>query len=219
VHPVAALEDGTALYAPLGELPYDPVEDLVQCHLCGDWHRTLGPHLRRHGWTADEYRRAVGLSPRRPLVTPSVSSRRATIARALAERDPRVCAGLALGVERARSGALPAAGTAVMSRELARPPLFELRRRQGRAIGLRRAETFRARREARARELGYQDLARYLHTRYVLDGAQVEDLARELAAASSAVIAEMDRAGIPRRPRGERTARAHAARRARRQRA
>jgi hypothetical protein len=97
--------------------------------------------------------------------------------------------------------------------------LFELRRRQGRAIGLRRAEAFRAQRELRARELGYPDLATYLRQRYVIDGARVEDLARELAAAVSAVVAEMDGAGIPRRPRGERTARAHAARRARRGRA
>jgi hypothetical protein len=39
---VATLEDGTALYAPRGELPYDPVADLVQCHLCGRWYRALG---------------------------------------------------------------------------------------------------------------------------------------------------------------------------------
>ena len=81
--PVAELEDGTPLYAPLGELPYDPVDDRVQCHLCGESHRALGPHLRRHEWTADEHRLAVGLSPRRPLQAPSVSRRRAAIARAL----------------------------------------------------------------------------------------------------------------------------------------
>ena len=28
---VVVLEDGTALYAPVGELPYDPIEDGVQC--------------------------------------------------------------------------------------------------------------------------------------------------------------------------------------------
>jgi hypothetical protein len=108
-----------------------------QCHLCGQWHRALGSHLRRHGWTADEYRRAAGLSPRRPLQSPSVSRRQAANARALADRDPRVRAGLAAGVERARAGELLAAGTAVRSRELARPQLFELRRRQGRDLGMR----------------------------------------------------------------------------------
>jgi hypothetical protein len=127
----------------------------------------------------------------------------------------RACgAALAIGVERARSGELPAAGTAVMSRELARPQLMELRRRQGRELGRRRAESFRAERELRARTLGYQDLAN-LRQRYTADGARVEDLARELDVALSAVVSEMDRAGIQRRPRGERTTRGHAARRAR----
>ena len=113
---------------------------------------------------------------------------------------------MALGVELARSGELPAAGTAVMSRELRRPQLLELRTRQGRDLGVRRAEAFRARRERRARELGFPDLAAYLHQRYVVDGARVVDLARELGAALSAVIADMNRAGICRQP-GERIAR------------
>ena len=81
-------------------------------------------------------------------------------------------------------------------------------------MGKGRAETFRARRENRARELGYPDLATYLHQRYTVDGALVEDLARELGAALSAVVADMDRAEIPRRSRSEARARAHAARRA-----
>jgi hypothetical protein len=66
----------------------------------------------------------------------------------------------------------------------------------------------------RARELGYPDLATYLYRRYALDGARVENLAGELGVALSSVVTDMDRAGVPRRPRGERTARAHAARRA-----
>jgi hypothetical protein len=81
-------------------------------------------------------------------------------------------------------------------------------------VGKQRAEPFRARREARAQDLGYPNLATYLHQRYTLDGAHVADLARELGVALSSVVAEMDRSGVPRRPQGERTARAHAARRA-----
>jgi hypothetical protein len=123
---------------------------------------------------------------------------------------------MATGVERARSGELAAAGTPVMSREVSRPQVRELRRRQGREIGVRRAEAFRARRERRARELGYEDLATYLRKRYGTDGARVKDLAAELGASLSSVVAEMDRVGIPRRPRGARTARAFAARRERR---
>ena len=47
----------------LGELAYDPDEDRVQCHLCGEWFRFLGSsHLRRtHGWTLAEYREAFRL--------------------------------------------------------------------------------------------------------------------------------------------------------------
>jgi hypothetical protein len=161
----------------------DPIEDRVQCHLCGQWHRKLGPHLRRHGLTADEYRREVGLRPRHPLQTPSLSERQAAVARSVIANHAHVRAAFSASIERARSGELPAAGTAVMSRELWRTELAELRSRQGRAMGERRAEAFRARRERRARELGYADLAAYLHQRYVVDGARVEDLARELAAA------------------------------------
>ncbi len=57
------LDDGTPYFAPLRELPRDPDEDLVQCHLCGEWFRFLGStHLRRtHGWTLARYREAFQL--------------------------------------------------------------------------------------------------------------------------------------------------------------
>jgi predicted transcriptional regulator len=84
------LEDGTVLHAPRGELPHDPLEDRVQCHFCGAWYRKLGPHLRRHGLTADDYRREVGLRPRHPLQPPSLSERQAAVARELVTRHPSV---------------------------------------------------------------------------------------------------------------------------------
>jgi rubrerythrin len=57
------LRDGTPYFAPLGEIPYDPDEDRVQCHLCGEWFRTIGgAHMiRRHGWTLARYRDAFAL--------------------------------------------------------------------------------------------------------------------------------------------------------------
>jgi predicted nucleic acid-binding Zn-ribbon protein len=57
------LGDGTPYFGKLGELAYDPDEDRVQCHLCGEWFRLLGSsHLRRtHGWTLAEYREAFHL--------------------------------------------------------------------------------------------------------------------------------------------------------------
>jgi hypothetical protein len=57
------LRDGTPYFAPLGEIAYDPDEDRVQCHLCGEWFRTIaGARLiRRHGWTLSRYRDAFAL--------------------------------------------------------------------------------------------------------------------------------------------------------------
>jgi hypothetical protein len=51
---VPRLEDGTPYFGGLGELAYDPDEDRVQCHLCGEWFRFVGgSHLRR---TSERYR-------------------------------------------------------------------------------------------------------------------------------------------------------------------
>lgn len=63
LRPTGQLEDGTAFYAPFGEIPYDPDEDRVQCHLCGGWYRIIGgTHLiKTHGWTVQEYRERFGL--------------------------------------------------------------------------------------------------------------------------------------------------------------
>ena len=60
---VPRLEDGTPYFGRLGELAYDPDEDRVQCHLCGEWFRFVGgSHLRRtHGWTLAGYREAFHL--------------------------------------------------------------------------------------------------------------------------------------------------------------
>lgn len=58
------LADGTPYFGQLGEVAYDPVEDRVQCHLCGEWFKWVGGlHLKyRHGWKIADYRRAFGLS-------------------------------------------------------------------------------------------------------------------------------------------------------------
>jgi ROS/MUCR transcriptional regulator protein len=70
------LPDGTPYFAPLGEVPYDPDEDKVQCHLCGDWFRFVGAsHVRWHGWTLDEYREAFHLLKRTSTAAPGVSDK------------------------------------------------------------------------------------------------------------------------------------------------
>jgi hypothetical protein len=56
-----------------------------------------------------------------------------------------------------------------------------------------RAEAFRARREQRARALGYQDLEDFYRRRYRTQRARVEDLAAELGCAESAVRGDLKR--------------------------
>ena len=74
---IGRLPDGTPNFAPLGEIPYDPDEDRVQCHLCGKWLRMIGStHLtRRHGWTLAQYRDVFGLLKGEPSCARGTSER------------------------------------------------------------------------------------------------------------------------------------------------
>lgn len=66
----------STLYGELGILDYDPVEDKIQCKLCGRWLVYLAPHLRwKHNLTVDEYREEFGLNRTQPLCTPSLSEK------------------------------------------------------------------------------------------------------------------------------------------------
>ena len=88
--PLSRLEDGTPIFAPLGLLVYDSQLDAVQCHLCGLWFKRINSqHLRRHSWTTEEYKRAMGLERHRPLFTPTLSARWAEHARRRLESDPK----------------------------------------------------------------------------------------------------------------------------------
>jgi rubrerythrin len=82
------LPDGTVYYGQLGKIAYDPDEDKVQCHLCGEWfHCVGGPHLtHKHQWTVVEYREAFHL----PRSTPTIArgareQRRAATTAAIAD--------------------------------------------------------------------------------------------------------------------------------------
>src|SRR5580700_4377589 len=57
--PIGALADGTLYFAPLAEVVV--AGDLVLCHLCGRWRRSVTAHLRAHGWTKEAYCEAFGL--------------------------------------------------------------------------------------------------------------------------------------------------------------
>jgi predicted nucleic acid-binding Zn-ribbon protein len=76
------LADGTRYFGQLAELAYDPDEDRVQCHLCGDWFRLLGSsHLRRtHGWTLAEYRETFHLPAKLATCSRDLSLRYSTYA-------------------------------------------------------------------------------------------------------------------------------------------
>jgi hypothetical protein len=78
MRPLGSLEDGTSYYAALGELPHNPQQDRVQCHLCGEWYRLVGgTHLSRtHGWTLAEYRDAFRLPQQSPTCSPGLSQER-----------------------------------------------------------------------------------------------------------------------------------------------
>ena len=68
--------ESSVLYGKPGVLAYDPVEDKVQCHMCGRWFVLLDPHLRwKHNLTSDEYREDFELNRTQPLCTPSLSEK------------------------------------------------------------------------------------------------------------------------------------------------
>lgn len=185
------------LFGPVGELPYDPDEDRVQCHLCGGWFRALAPgHLRRHDLTADEYRQIAGLKPSRALAVPSLSELRAAQLRERAASDARIQEGMRIGIALARSGRLQSRARSVAK---ARLPRIERERdlvASGRRIGSGRAAAFAQRRERRARDLGFETLEDYLRERYLGRRIRIVDLARELDASVSAVRGDLDRFGI-----------------------
>src|SRR5260370_5104846 len=102
--PVGVLDDGTPLYAPMGEVIVDG--SLVICHLCGRWLRSVTAHLRVHGWTKQAYCDAFGLERGQSLEGPETRKLRAA---ALVSRlifDPAMRQGSAAGRERARTGDL-----------------------------------------------------------------------------------------------------------------
>jgi ROS/MUCR transcriptional regulator protein len=99
------LPDGTAFYAPIGEVLADGSR--VVCHLCGRSLRSVAAHLPAHGWTKQEYCAAFGLERRQSLEGPETRKLRAA---ALASRlifDPAIREGSAAGRGRALRGPGP----------------------------------------------------------------------------------------------------------------
>jgi hypothetical protein len=121
-----ALADGTPCHAPVGEIVAEG--DLVVCHLCGRWFRSVTAHLRAHGWTKDGYCAAFGLERSQSLEGSATRKRRSAAFSARLVFEPAVRDGSAAGRARARTGALARdAAAAARGR-----PLPEQRRRKAR---------------------------------------------------------------------------------------
>ena len=200
------LPDGSYAFAPFGELLTDLDEQRVRCHLCGGWYARLGPHLRAHETNVREYRERFGLRAQRPLQAPELSVRAAEQLRARMATDERVQLGMARGHALARSGELPAMGTAAHASAAFVGERAASARRSGERLGAREAERNLQRRARRAVERGFDDLETYLRSRYVQQHARVADIAADLGVAETTVVADLERAGISRRPREERLA-------------
>jgi lambda repressor-like predicted transcriptional regulator len=187
IRPVAGvLADGTACYAPFGEVVI--VDDsLVTCHLCGRSLRSVTAHLKAHGWTKDAYCEAFGLERGQSLEGPQTRKLRAAALTARLVFDASVREGSAAGRDRARAGDLARdAAKAARGR-----PIPEQRRRKAlqalagvSPAAVAQANSERARRRlaevatAAARRAGYPDIRAFVLAR-AADGASLAAISRE----------------------------------------
>jgi lambda repressor-like predicted transcriptional regulator len=179
------LSDGTAFYAPIGEVVVDGSR--VVCHLCGRSLRSVAAHLTAHGWTKAQYCEAFGLERRQSLEGPETRKLRAAALTARLVFDPAIREGSAAGRDRARSGDL-ARDAAAAARGRPFPP--QRRAKAARAFALvPPAVVARANREradqhlaevaaAAARRLGYPDLTAFVRDR-LRAGASLAAMSRE----------------------------------------
>ena len=187
IRPVAGvLADGTACYAPFGEVVIvDGV--LVTCHLCGRSLRSVTAHLKAHGWTKDAYCEAFGLERGQSLEGPQTRKLRAAAFTARLAFDASIREGSAAGRERARAGGL--------ARDAARAargrPIPEQRRRKAlralagvspaavaQANGQRARERMAEVAAAAAHRAGYPDIRAFVLAR-AADGASLAAISRE----------------------------------------
>jgi hypothetical protein len=186
IHPVVdVLADGTACYAPVGEVIVDGGR--VTCHLCGRSLRSVAAHLASHGWTKEQYCAAFGLERGQSLEGSETRKLRAAAFTARLVFDPAIREGSAAGRERARAGDL-AQDAATAARGRAFPA--QRRRKAARAAGkvapavAARANRARADRRladiaaAVARRHGYPDIQAFVMERQNA-GASLTAISRE----------------------------------------
>jgi len=169
---VDVLADGTACYAPVGEVIMDGPMPI--CHLCGRSFRSVAAHLASHSWTKRRYCAAFGLELSQSLESEETRKLRAAAFTARLLFDPAVIQGSAAGRERARSGALAEDAAAA-----ARGRSFPKQRRRKASLvpttrpspAVAKANRDRADRRladvaaAAARQRGYADIGSYVADR------------------------------------------------------
>jgi sulfur carrier protein ThiS len=186
VRPVAGvLADGTAYYAPIGEIVSDGVT--VTCHLCGRSLKSVAAHLRAHGWTKAAYCEAFGLERGQPLEGQETRKRRAASFAPRLIFDPAIRAGSAAGRRRAAAGEL--ARDAAQASKGRRLP-EQRRRKAARAAATASTEASSRANRARAaqhrvevadrvaRDRGYPTVGAFVLAR-VASGASLAAISRE----------------------------------------
>jgi hypothetical protein len=182
---VGELADGTPYYAPVGEVEADG--DLVRCHLCGSWRRSVTAHLRAHGWTKDAYCAAFGLERGQTLEGEATRKLRSASFSARLIFDAAIREGSARGRARARAGELARdAAAAARGR-----PVPEQRRRKVSEVmaGRRHPASVRASQQQAQRHLravaeraalerGYSDIGALVRAR-TAQGTSLAAISRE----------------------------------------
>jgi hypothetical protein len=197
------LADGTPAHAP-PEILTRNEDGEVACHLCGRWFNHLGLHLRRHGWTAQQYRAAVGLALHEPLCAPHLSGSIAARQRQVWNSDPDIRERFAAGMARAAVGELAQdAGRAARRRERQGTVPAAVLRERARQLTAGRATQSRRRRQ-RDNDLLDADHGR-IRARLLNEyraGASLQRLNAELDLSYTRIREQITAAGIPIRGTG-----------------
>jgi hypothetical protein len=198
------LRDGTPAHFPPGRLAVG-TDGRLACHLCGQWFVHLGAHLRRHGWTAGQYREAVGLPLHVPLCSTALSGQIAARQKRAWDTSQAVRDRFAPGRRLARSGELSRLSAAA-SRERDRTGQIPEAVRASRTQRLAAGRTTMAR--LRGEHLdqivaaaGAADLHTLLRNRYAA-GHSLEQLARLTGLGRSRLRTELAASGAQIRPPG-----------------
>jgi hypothetical protein len=192
------LRDGTPAHVAPGRLAANGDGQLA-CHLCGQWFVHLGVHLRRHGWTAAQYREAVGLELRVPLCSTVMSGEIAARQKLNWDRSPQARTRFAAGRELAQSGELSRrSAAAARTRQDAggMPPAARAARASRLAAGrATQAQQQKRHLDALVAAAGAGSLHELLRARYG-SRASMDQLAKQTGLGRGRLRAELVAAGV-----------------------